>query len=107
MTNKPTALITGASSGIGATYAEWFAARGHDLILAARDTAKLEALAARLTATHGIKADVVRADLTRTADIAALEQRLASQPPSASSSTMPAHRSQAISSASHRTRSTI
>ena len=78
MTNKPTALITGASSGIGATYAERFAARGHDLILAARDTAKLEALAARLTATHGIKADVVRADLTRTADIAALEQRLAS-----------------------------
>ncbi len=76
MTDKPTVLITGASSGIGATYAGRFAKRGHNLVLAARSTGKLQALAAQLAADHGIKADIVQADLTRTADIAALEQRL-------------------------------
>ena len=49
MGNKlPTVLITGASSGIGATYADRFARRGHDLVLVARDRARLEALAGRL-----------------------------------------------------------
>ena len=77
MTTKPTVLITGASSGIGATYAERFAARGHDLGLAARDVAKLEALATRLRAAHGVSAEIVRADLTTEADVAALEHKLA------------------------------
>lgn len=77
MTHLPAVLVTGASSGIGATYAERLAARGHNLVLAARDTAKLTALAQRLTAAHGIEADVITADLTKTADIAALEHRLA------------------------------
>jgi short-subunit dehydrogenase len=77
MTDKPSVLITGASSGIGATYAERFAARGHGLVLAARDVAKLEALASRLRADHGVTVDVVRTDLTTEADIAALEARLA------------------------------
>lgn len=77
---KPTVLITGASSGIGATYADRFAKRGHDLVLAARSTDKLQALAARLTADHGVKVDVVRADLTKDADVAILEQRLAADP---------------------------
>ena len=80
MSDKPRALITGASSGIGATYAERFAARGHDLVLAARDTGKLRALAARLNAEHGVAIDVVRADLTTAADVAALEGRLAADP---------------------------
>ena len=48
MSQLPTVLITGASSGIGTVYAERFARRGHDLVLVARDTARLEALAARL-----------------------------------------------------------
>ena len=46
--HKDTVLITGASTGIGAVYAERFAKRGHNLVLVARDFQRLEALAARL-----------------------------------------------------------
>jgi NADP-dependent 3-hydroxy acid dehydrogenase YdfG len=45
MTDIPTVLITGASTGIGATYADRFARRGHDLVLVARDRKRMEALA--------------------------------------------------------------
>jgi short-subunit dehydrogenase len=73
-----TALITGASSGIGATYADRLAKRGYDLILVARDAARLNTLAARLRSETGVKVDVLKADLTDKADLAAVEQRLAS-----------------------------
>jgi short-subunit dehydrogenase len=73
-----TALITGASSGIGAIYADRLARRGYDLILVARDAAKLSALAAQLEASTGRKVDTIRADLSVTADLRAVEQRLAS-----------------------------
>jgi short-subunit dehydrogenase len=72
----PTVLITGASSGIGATYADRFAHRGHDLVLVARDQAKLNELAAKLRAETGVTVDVLRADLTDSADLARVEQRL-------------------------------
>jgi hypothetical protein len=75
-TSHGAALITGASSGIGAVYADRLAHRGHDLILAARDVGRLEALATRLRAETGVKVEVVKADLTDRADIAKLEQRL-------------------------------
>ena len=76
MTTLPSVLITGASSGIGATYAERFARRGHALVLVARDKDRLETLAARLRADHGIDVDVLQADLTRTDDLIAIETRL-------------------------------
>ncbi|OAX88214.1 SDR family oxidoreductase [Xanthomonas nasturtii] len=68
MTTLPTVLITGASTGIGAVYAERFAQRGHNLVLVARDKARLDALAARLQNAHGISVDVLQADLTQHAD---------------------------------------
>lgn len=76
MNNLPTVLITGASSGIGATYAERFARRGHDLVVVARDKARLEALAARLRAQCNIVVDVLQADLTKSADLSTVETRL-------------------------------
>ena len=75
MTNN-SVLITGASSGIGAVYAERFASRGHDLVLVARDNAKLEILAERLRQEKGISVDVLPADLTQAADLARVEARL-------------------------------
>lgn len=72
----PSVLITGASSGIGATYAERFARRGHNLVLVARDKARLDALAARLSQETGVAVDVVPADLTKNSDLAAVEARL-------------------------------
>lgn len=64
---KKTALITGASSGIGAALAWQFAGGGYNLILAARGVAKMETLAAELTKRHAITATVIGADL-ETAD---------------------------------------
>ncbi|HDV9908518.1 TPA: SDR family oxidoreductase [Klebsiella oxytoca] len=75
MTNA-SVLITGASTGIGAVYAERFARRGHDLVLVARDKAKLEILADRLRRENGISVDVLPADLTQAVDLATIEARL-------------------------------
>jgi len=58
-----TALVTGASAGLGLELAQLFAADKHDLVLVARRREQLEALAARLTAEHGIRATVLAADL--------------------------------------------
>lgn len=69
-------LITCASTGIGATYADRFARRGHDLVLVARDVARMEALAARLRAETGVAVDILPADLTKDAEIATVEARL-------------------------------
>ena len=76
MSHLPTVLVTGASSGIGATYADRFAHRGHDLVLVARDIARLEALAERLRRETGVTVDVLQADLTKTADLEKVEARL-------------------------------
>lgn len=76
MTNLPTVLITGASTGIGAAYAERFARRGHSLLLVARDKARMEALGARLHEENGVEIDIVQADLTRIEDLTRVETRL-------------------------------
>lgn len=70
------ALITGASSGIGATYAKQLAARGSNLILVARDAARLDALAASLREAHGVEVNVLAADLTQTDDLAKVAREL-------------------------------
>ena len=75
-----TALVTGASTGIGAVYADRLARRGYDLILVARDEARLTALAERLRHDAGVAVDTLKADLTDRADLARVEQRLASDP---------------------------
>lgn len=74
--NLGTALITGASTGIGATYADRLARRGHDLVLVARDQARMEALATRLRAETWVTVDVMRADLTDVDDRHRVEARL-------------------------------
>ena len=83
MTNsasKGVALVTGASSGIGAVYADRLASRGYDLILVARRTDRLEALAAKVSKAYGIKAEVVAADLTQDLDVARIEKIVATNP---------------------------
>ncbi|MFE1598786.1 SDR family NAD(P)-dependent oxidoreductase [Methylobacterium sp. ID0610] len=79
MTSSPhgTALVTGASSGIGAAYAAALARRGHDLILVARDRARLADAAARLSGETGIRVEILPADLTLGADRDAVSRRLA------------------------------
>lgn len=77
-TSNGTVLITGASSGIGALYADRFAKRGHDLILVARNRERLDAVAAKLSAAHGVKVRAVAADLTNRADLAEVEAILKS-----------------------------
>lgn len=74
------ALITGASSGIGAAYAQALARAGYDLILVARRRERLESLAATLRAEHGILVEVLPADLSRTEDVTRVAARIAGLP---------------------------
>jgi len=62
--SRPLAVITGASSGIGATFARQLAARGYDLVLVARRKDKLEQEARAIQAAHSVHAEILQADLT-------------------------------------------
>jgi len=70
------ALITGASEGIGAIYADRLAKRGHDLILVARNRAKLAQTAARLESETGVGIEILPADLTARTDLERVAERL-------------------------------
>ncbi|WJK08326.1 SDR family NAD(P)-dependent oxidoreductase [Pseudomonas fluorescens] len=76
--SQGTALVTGASSGIGAVYAERLVARGFDLLLVARDQERLESAARKLRDAHGVQVEVLKADLTQKDEVLKLEQRLRS-----------------------------
>lgn len=72
-----TALVTGASAGLGEEFAWQLATAKHDLVLVARDTARLEALATRLRAAAGVHVEVLPADLAVREDVARVAARLA------------------------------
>ncbi|GFM29001.1 SDR family oxidoreductase [Novosphingobium sp. PY1] len=74
--NKGTYLITGASDGIGAVYADRLARRGHDLVLVARRGDRLADLASRLSAKTGIHVEIIAADLADPDGLATVEARL-------------------------------
>src|SRR5207237_5073281 len=72
---KPVALVTGASAGIGEEFARQLATRGHDLVLVARDRARLEALAKTIEHDTGAQCEVLAADLTKPDELARVEAR--------------------------------
>src|ERR1700676_2738439 len=74
--NQGTALVTGASTGIGAVYAERLARRGYDLVLVARNQKRLDAFAAHLADSTHRSVQVVAADLSSKKDLLAVETRL-------------------------------
>jgi hypothetical protein len=77
---RPLAVVTGATAGIGRVFCDRLAARGHDLLLVARDVRRLEQTAAEIAAAHGVAARVHAADLADDAQTEALAEALGAEP---------------------------
>ncbi len=78
--SRPIALVTGASAGIGDAFARLLAARAYNLVVVARDTARLDALAKELREQHRTETEVIGADLSDAAQLASVEARFAADP---------------------------
>ena len=76
MTTRPIALVTGASAGIGASFAEYLAELGHDLVITARDLQRLEDSATQLRSKYGVEVEVIKADLATNEGMRLIELRL-------------------------------
>lgn len=79
-TERPLAVVTGATAGIGKEFCERLAARGHDLIVVARDGNRLEALKLDLEQRHGVAVEAFPADLTIDIDVSLLAERMTRSP---------------------------
>ena len=79
-TERPRALITGASSGLGAAFAERLAHDGYDLMIVARRRDRLESLAARLRSEYHVDVEVLAADLSKHTDLDTVEKRIVDDP---------------------------
>lgn len=81
MTERGLAVVTGASAGIGREFADQLAARGYDLLVVARGRGRLEELAAALAPRHGVRVEVLAADLSREDGIGRAADRIAGGEP--------------------------
>jgi uncharacterized protein len=77
--SRPLALVTGASSGIGASFAERLAQDGHDLIIVARRADRLAEIAQELTTLHGVNVETMAVDLSDPAALRTVEKRIAEE----------------------------
>jgi uncharacterized protein len=75
--SRPVALVTGPTAGLGRCFALQLAERGHDLVLVARDTGRMEELAEELRRSYGVESEVLTADLTDREQLKAVERRAA------------------------------
>jgi len=73
---SPTALVTGATAGIGETFAEYLAEKKYNLVIVARDQARLDERATRWSTQYGIDVEIIRADLSTQEGISKVESRL-------------------------------